>query len=159
MSSIKYTPLSSEIVEKLRMNGRDAHGNPPEHLISDGDGLPCRHCLNFIAPGEPYLVLSYKPFSTNQPYAEQGPIFLHANKCDSFDASQSRPLILSDNGAILIRGYTDEERIVYGTGQIIAKHDLEKSAAALFNRAEVAFIHVRSATNNCFQFRVDRASS
>ena len=54
----------------LQRGGPDAYGMPPERRISDGDGVPCRHCLRTVAAGKDYLVLAYRPFPEFQPYAE-----------------------------------------------------------------------------------------
>ena len=75
---------------RCRPAGPDAHGQKPEKQISDGDGVPCRHCLTRVAKGEPYLVLAYRPFPRDQPYAETGPIFLHAEPCPRFEEDGDR---------------------------------------------------------------------
>jgi hypothetical protein len=57
---------------------------------------------------------------------------------------------------MIVRGYSADERIVYGTGAVVATDRIEETAATLFARDDVAFVHVRSASNNCFQCRIDR---
>ena len=78
---IKYVALPTEEVRALQRGAPDAYGMPPERKVSGGDGVPCRHCLRHVRAGEPYLVLAYRPFPALQPYAETGPIFLHAEEC------------------------------------------------------------------------------
>jgi hypothetical protein len=63
------------------------------------------------------------------------------------------------NKQMLIRGYNQDNRIIYGTGQIVDPHDLTAAAETLFTRPEVVYIHVRSATNNCYQCRIERTTS
>lgn len=58
---------------------------------------------------------------------------------------------------MLIRGYGEDDRIVYGTGQTVATADLEKAAEKLLARPDVAYLRLRSAANNCFQCRIERA--
>ncbi len=55
---------------------------PPERRTSNGVGVPCRHCLRNVEAGRDYLILAYRPFPALQPYAETGPIFLHAEPCE-----------------------------------------------------------------------------
>ena len=62
-----------------------------------------------------------------------------------------------DSPAYLARGYGADERIVYGTGEVVALADLPVLAKALLTDARVAFVHVRSASNNCWQARIDAA--
>ncbi len=40
---------------------------------------------------------------------------------------------------------------------MIATADLEAAATALLERPEVAYLHPRSASNNCYQCRIERA--
>lgn len=80
--SIQFKALPTEHVRALQRGGSDAYGHTPERKISDGDGMPCRHCLRNIADGDAYLILAYRPFPNLQPYAETGPIFLHAEECE-----------------------------------------------------------------------------
>lgn len=154
--SLRYVAMPDEVAERLWKGGHDAYGNPPERQISDGDGVPCRHCLRNVEAGEAYLILAYRPFSSAQPYAETGPIFLHADECPAPDASATPP-ILASSGEYLLRGYGADERIVYGTGGVIPRARLEQRAEELLARPDVAFVHVRSAKYNCYQCRIEEA--
>ena len=143
--------------ERLRAGGVDANGQAPERAVSDGDGNPCRHCLGMIGKGEPMLVLAHRPFGTVQPYAEVGPVFLHAGPCAPYRAEAVPPCL--DSAAYLARGYGADERIAYGTGRVVALADLPARADELLADPRVAFVHVRSASNNCWQARIDRDQS
>lgn len=157
MTHFHFTAMPTEEARRFQAGGSDAYGLPPERRVSDGDGVPCRHCLEDVAKGEAYLVLAYRPFPAPQPYAETGPIFLHAGPCARSADRASIPPMLATRKAHLIKGYSDDDRIVYGTGQVVASGDLEAAAAAILARGDVAYIHVRSALNNCFTCRIDRA--
>jgi hypothetical protein len=56
---------------------------------------------------------------------------------------------------MLIRGYGADDRIVYGTGQIVPTAQLAPAASASLQRPEVAYVHARSASNNCYQCRIE----
>lgn len=152
---MKYTALETEKVYRLQNGGLDANGQAPEHSISDGEGNPCRHCLREIPEGEPMLVLAHRPFDTLQPYAETGPIFLCASECQSGE-SHDMPQILQTSPDYLVKGYDTSGRIIYGTGAIVSSDLLESYAGQLFKDVKVAYLHVRSARNNCYQLRIDR---
>ena len=154
---IRYLAIQTEIARALQGGAADAHGQVPEQQVSDGDGVPCRHCLQDVAAGEPYIVLAYRPFPELQPYAELGPIFLHAKPCVRAEDSTSAPAMLRKRKAHLIKGYGMNNRIVYGTGKIVASDDLDKEAAAIFERDDVAYVHVRSSVNNCYTCRIERS--
>ena len=147
--------LPTKVVRALQCGGVDVYGNLPERRISDGDGVPCRHCLKPVAAGDEYLVVAYRPFSTLQPYAETGPIFLHAHPCDQARLDSQLPAILS-SPEYIVRGYDNKEQIVYGTGAVTATVSIPDRVEELLADESISFVHVRSARNNCFQCRVDR---
>ena len=156
MSGIQFIALPTEQVDAYRTGALDANGQEPEHHISDGTGNPCRHCLADIAKDDSFLVLAHRPFDIIQPYAEVGPIFLHTEDCARFATAGEIPLLFRGDGDILMRGYNSEDRIIYGTGKIVTLPDLPAMAMNLFGNTEVSFIHLRSASNNCFQCRIER---
>ena len=153
---VRFLALATSVVRSLQAGGADANGQTPERHLSPGSGIPCRHCLRPVAAGEPYLILSHRPFPAPQPYAEQGPIFLHADPCPRQPPGAAVPAMLSSEH-YLIRGYGADDRIVYGTGQIVPTAALVAAAEQLFADSRLAYIHVRSATNNCFLCRLERA--
>lgn len=153
--SIRFIAMPTDLVARLQAGGPDANGQVPERAISDGDGVPCRHCLQQVAAGEPYLILAHRPFTSIQPYAECGPIFLHAESCSRYSKTDQLPPML-ESAQYILRGYNRAERILYGTGQIIPTPQILQCAAELLQREDVVFIHVRSATNNCFQCCIER---
>ena len=157
MSTVKFIAMPTAEARHFQSGGADAYGLKPEVKVSDGDGVPCRHCLQDVAKGETYLVLAYRPFPAPQPYAETGPIFLHATACKRAAESSTVPPMLSKRKAHLIKGYGADDRIVYGTGQIVASAELEGEAERILCRDDVAYVHVRSAVNNCCTCRIDRA--
>jgi hypothetical protein len=156
MTRIQFHAMPTELARRYQAGGADAYGRAPERRVADGSRVPCRHCLEDVAGGEGYLILAYRPFSELQPYAETGPIFLHAGPCERRpDAGETPPMLLRSQ-QMIVRGYGRDERIIYGTGQVVPTDRIAETAAWLLDRSDVAFIHVRSATNNCFQCRIDR---
>lgn len=155
--SIRIAALETALVRSLQSGGPDANGHAPERHICNGGMMPCRHCLTDIKAGEPYLILAHRPFPTAQPYAEQGPIFLHAEPCERHLEGAAVPALFLERQGYLIRGYAADDRIVYGTGRIVAPAAMAAAAQAMFGNDRVAYIHVRSASNNCYQARIDRA--
>ena len=153
--TVTFHPYDQHFVDAIRAGGPDANGQPAERAMSDGGGNPCRCCLRDIPKGTPMLILAARPFPAPQPYAETGPIFLCADPCEPW-ASAGVPPVLATRPEYLLKGYSDADRIVYGTGAVVPAGDLESYAAALLSRDEVAYVDVRSARNNCFQARITR---
>lgn len=155
MSKLRFLPIATETVRALQAGGPDANGHTPERHVSDGNGNPCRHCLSEIAEGETYLILAHRPFSEAQPYAEQGPVFLHADPCEAYGETGKVPKMFLEWDQLLIRGYGADDRIVYGSGQVVETSNMAEAARDLFGRGGISYIHVRSASNNCFQCRIE----
>lgn len=153
---ITYNGMPQADADALRAGGLDAYGNAAERAISDGEGNPCRCCLKHIPKGADMLIAAYRPFGALQPYAETGPIFLCADACQNMAAAF--PEVLASSPDYLLKGYSPDERIVYGTGQITPSEQIEDYAANLLERPDVAFVDVRSARNNCWQVRITRTS-
>jgi hypothetical protein len=149
--------MPSALAVAYRAGAVDANGQAPERQISDGGGVPCRHSLGYVGAGEAYLVLGYRPFPAPQPYAEVGPVFIHAEDCPAYDPALGLPpRHRNGKGEQILRGYGTDDRIVYGTGIVVRERDAEAQAVAILARADVAYVHMRSATNNCFTLRIDR---
>ena len=155
MTNIVFTAMPAKDAEDFRAGAADAYGNRPETAVSPG-GMPCRHCLDEIGAGEVMLVLAYRPFPSLQPYAETGPVFVHAEACDRYPLTDLLPPML-DSPDYIVRGYGDDDRIVYGTGAVTATGEIVSRARALLGREDVAYVHVRSARNNCYQCRIAKA--
>jgi hypothetical protein len=154
---IRFQAMPTEEVRAYQAGKPDANGQIPERHTSDGGGIPCRHCQQDVAKGDAYLILNYRPFPELQPYAESGPIFLHAEPCKRFEEDSEPPAMFFKNHRhYLIKGYNDRDRIVYGTGWIVEPADMPAAAEKILGRDDVRYVHVRSALNNCYQCRIDR---
>lgn len=157
MIALRYLALPTHEAEVYWAGKPDANGQTPERHVSPGGSIPCRHCLTEIAEGEPYLILAHRPFPAPQPYAEIGPIFLHAEPCERHPDAAATPKMFLGWERLLIKGYSADDRIVYGTGEVVPTADIERAAAAILERPGVAYVHGRSAKNNCYQVRIERA--
>ncbi len=153
MQTLRYIPITTEEVTAYRQGKLDYNQQIPEP--ADGTGSPCRHCLNDIANDETSLLLGYRPFPRPDPYAESGPIFIHATNCEYY-AHRSVPAIIKDREQIIIRGYDKNNRIIEGTGKVINTESVESEAHKLFTDDRVDYLHIRSVTNNCYFCRVER---
>lgn len=151
---IHFTAIPTEIVRAYQAGGPDANGQVPERQVSDGGGNPCRHCLQMIPKGAGMLVLAHRPFPAPQPYAELGPIFLCAAACAAGGGAELPAVLASPD--YIVRGYDANDRIVYGTGAVVPTAAIMTEAEARFADPNIAYVHVRSARNNCYQVRIDR---
>ena len=151
---MQFVAIPTAVVRGYQSGGLDANGQLPERMVSDGGGNPCRHCLKMIPKGAGMLVLAHRPFPSLQPYAEVGPIFLCVDPCAAGDGETLPDMLASPD--YIVRGYGSDDRIVYGTGGVVATVAIPERAEELLADARVAYVHVRSARNNCYQCRIDR---
>ena len=151
---MQFVAIPTDVVRHYQAGGADANGQVPERGVSDGGSNPCRHCLGMIPEGAGMLVLAHRPFPSPQPYAELGPIFLCADPCNAGGGVMQPEMLASPD--YIVRGYGMDDRIVYGTGGVVATGMIPARAEAVFADPRVAYLHVRSARNNCYQCRIDR---
>ena len=91
-------------------------------------------------------------------YAETGPIFVHAAACRWADPGDTLPSIFN-SASYILRGYDDDETIVYGTGGVVDRARIIDRAETILENPPVAFIHAESVQNNCFHCRIERAGT
>ncbi len=153
---LRYTAIPTDIARAYQAGRPDVFDHPPERATSDGGANPCRHCLKHVPAGADMLILAHKPFPGTHAYTEIGPIFLCADPCTT-GTGDTVPEILTTSPDYLVRGYATDDRIVYGTGAVIQAETLPARSAEILSRSDVAYLHVRSARNTCYQLRIDRA--
>ena len=140
---LNFTGLNSDLAARWQAGVPNADGHPPgRHVTAAGTG-PRRDCLGEIAGGAPYLILAHRPFPKPQPYAEVGPIFLCAAPCARYDGPAVPPLFLTWR-AIMIRGYGADNRIVYGSGQVIPPRSIRATSKYQLGQPAIAYLHLRS---------------
>lgn len=154
---LRIRGISTDDCERIRHGGLDANGQPALVRMAEGQANPCRHCLELIPAGEQKLVLAYRPFASLHPYAETGPIFLHATPCERYEREVLPPWFTYLEPAI-VRGYGADHWIRYDTGQVVSGTDIMRTCQHILSDASVAYVHVRS-KYNCFQCRVERPES
>ena len=158
-ASFRIVPLPTEIADAAR---RAVNAGSADHALITVDSpgsSPCRHCLRNIGAGEELFVFAYRPFPELQPYAETGPIFLHKQPCKRYSADEVLPPVLTTSTDFIVRGYGENDRIVYGTGAVTPIEKIPAYATELLARPGIAYVHVRSARNNCYQCRIDKVKA
>jgi hypothetical protein len=130
-----------------------AEGKPDHRIVvvDSPNSAPCRHCLQWAKPGERVILFPYDAIPPGKPYSERGPIFVHADPCRRYEELQYPDQFCHSRA---FRAYN-------------ANHDLidailpngeppEATIEKVFQNAETAFVHVRSATHGCYTFKIER---
>jgi hypothetical protein len=149
---LRYVPIPREIADEARRTRKDRFGHDVQVLMETG---PCRSCLRIAEEPEEFLLLSYQPLADRNPYAEIGPIFIHARECEPYSAPDEFPADFAER-RLVVRAYDRDGRIA---DAVVAEPGEAPAAAAQFlSDANIAEIHVRHTSYTCFDFRIVRAS-
>jgi hypothetical protein len=151
-STFRIVPLPTEVAERAR---RLVKTGVPNHAIVVADslgGYPCRHCLRFAKPGEGVILFSYASIPHDHPYSETGPIFVHAENCQRYSATDEYPADFRNGRAF--RAYDANYNMI--DAEVANGREPEAVIETLFQNPETAFVDARSVSRGCFTFRIQR---
>jgi hypothetical protein len=147
---MKYIPIPQEIADQARATLQDAFGHK---LHVERNQAPCRSCLRISKAPEDLILLSYQPLPDANPYAEVGPIFIHAQACEPYRAHEFPADFLERE--LVVRAYGRDGRIADAV--VAAAGKAEDAAANFLADENVAEVHIRHTSYTCFDFKVVRA--
>jgi len=153
--ALRVDAIPDADLARIRGRGTDDFGNPVVvSVVDEAGGTPLRCCLREAVPGERVALIAYRPSHIGGPYAEVGPVFIHAEACGGYTAPDRYPEGFRHRQQVL-RAYDAEGRIV---DAVIAQDgdEAESVCAALLSRPEIAYIHSRNVLYGCYMFTVRR---
>ncbi|MEU5736737.1 DUF1203 domain-containing protein [Streptomyces tendae] len=151
-------PIPPGVLEELRTT--DDAGRVPAPVTDDEGGAPLRCCLRRSRAGERIALVSYAPLrrwaartgADPGAYDEQGPVFVHAEKCAGPDGEG----LAFTNAHRTLRRYSSDGRIL--GGRLVEGADAFAPALReAFDDPAVAFVHVRAVEYGCFLYEVTRS--
>jgi len=151
-SSFRIVPVRTEIADAAR---REAEAGAPDHAFVTADspnGYPCRHCLRWAQPGERMILFPFAAIAAGRPYSESGPIFVHAEPCERYAATDEFPPDFR-NGRVL-RAYNSQRDMI--AAEVVNGEEPEAVIERFLQKPETAFVHVRSASHGCYTMEVER---
>ncbi len=155
LSSLRVDALPPNDLARIRDQDADDFGNPLVATIVDSTGgTPLRCCLREARVGEQVALIAYQPSKIGGPYAEVGPVFIHATACAGYAAPDRYPDDFRPRRQLL-RAYGADGGIVDAT--IVENGDqAEEACAAFLARPDIAYIHSRNVLHGCYMFTVRR---
>ena len=150
-TKLKFLPIPLELSAEARATMTDRFGH---RLHITKTMAPCRLCLRISKAPEDFILLSYQPLPDTGPYAEIGPIFIHADPCEPYADSQTFPQDFASRPLVL-RSYDragdihDSLVAEAGEGELRANELLDDPAATE--------VHVRHVSHTCFDFKIVRS--
>lgn len=151
-NNFQIRPLSPEVADLARKTRVDRFGNALT-VLRDGKPHQCRVCLTMSHPNEGVILLAHRPFESNQPYAETGPIFVHERPCQPYNDSFTYPPEFP-RSAVVLRAYSNEDRIV--GAEAVGERVVETVIEEILANPAVEYIHARNLGYGCFMFRINR---
>lgn len=151
-NTFRVVALSTPVAQTARDKAAAGASNHKLSIVQAEQSAPCRHCLTWAKPGERVILFPFQAIASDRPYAESGSIFVHADPCARYEASDEFPPELRNGRAV--RAYNNEDEIIAGE---IANGAPEETAARLLQDERAKYLHVRSATHGCYTFKVERA--
>ncbi len=151
-TSYRVVPLPTEVAVAAR---QAAEAGAPDHARIRADaptGYPCRHCLRWAETGEELILFPYASIPSGYPYAETGPIFVHAQSCARYEAIDRYPEDFR-KGRVL-RAYNEGREMI--DAAVVAERDPETVIENLLQNPETSFLQARSADRGCFTFALVR---
>jgi hypothetical protein len=157
MSDLNVIAIDPGRLDSIRTAGRDEHGNDLVAHAAEG-WEPLRCCLRIARADEQIALISYSPFTVRSPWAEVGPVFIHAAACPGYPSAGELPAEWR-TGPRILRTYYADESLDYDDITFVRKgEDVEPVLHDLLSRPRVAAVHVRAAAAQCFGYEVRRAS-
>jgi hypothetical protein len=144
-------------LDGIRSLGHDESGNPLAPFSAAG-WEPLRCCLSLAPVGDSVMLISYSPFTVRSPWAETGPVFVHAGRCPGYRETDALPDDLR-TGPRLLKTYDAEGCLDYADITVIGEgEDIEAPLLDLLSRPTVTTVHVRALGAQCFTYVVTRRS-
>jgi uncharacterized protein DUF1203 len=155
MSSIRVVAIPTELAETVRRKTTDPQFGFPVYTTPAGDGLPCRHCLDWIAArAERATLFTFDPFAGVEKLPLPGPVYIHAERCERYPQDGGIPARLMTSPRTL-NAYARGRRLV--AQEYVESGNAETTIERLFQRPDIDYVHVRSTTAGCYTFRLERA--
>ncbi|HEY7027673.1 MAG TPA: DUF1203 domain-containing protein [Gemmatimonadales bacterium] len=153
MATFRYAGITNALADEVRQTRRSPqYGHPAYQEVAKGTG-PCRLCLRTFTVGEEDRILfTYQPFSEPGSLPAPGPVFIHAEACERYDAAS-----LPDDFRklpMVIEGYLSGGKLALQT--LVNGTPAEELIAEAFAIPGVRYVHIRNAEAGCFMARVDK---
>ena len=160
-TAFRVHAIPPRTLSEIRLAGRDRFGNELIPIVDADGGSPLRCCLRRSTPGEQLYLIAHRPFSRPGPYAEAGPVFVHASACLGYRENDAYPAGYRHWPTMVFRPYRHDaelncDAIAYDAIQMGEGATAETLIGDIFADATINFIHTRNVYAGCFMFSITR---
>src|SRR5690349_23625576 len=133
---LNVVALPTAIAEQARQRARKGAADHRIVTVDSPSTAPCRHCLRWAQPGERVILFPYAAIPSGHPYSETGPIFVHANDCQRYSATNEYPGDFRNGRAF--RAYDSNYNII--DAQVVDGSEPEVVIESLLRNPDTAFV-------------------
>jgi hypothetical protein len=142
--------IDQRLVEEVRTSLKAPDYEHPAVVEDRATGYgPCRACLKkFKIGSERRILFTYDPFREVEPYPLPGPIYVHAERCTSYDRTAGFPTELADL-PLTFNAYGPGRELI-AQERVHDQDEVEPTIERLLARRSVEYVHVRNTEAGCF---------
>ena len=122
-------------------------------IVDSKPGYPCRVSLADAEVGETVVLVNFEHQPADTPFRSAHAIFVRQHAEQAFPERGEVPAVLLSR-LISVRAFDDRHYMV--NADVVAGSDLHKAIPAMFEDADVAYLHLHNAKLGCFLARVTR---
>ncbi|HTL37946.1 MAG TPA: DUF1203 domain-containing protein [Kofleriaceae bacterium] len=122
-------------------------------FADSSEGHPCRVSLAEAAIGEELLLAPYEHHATSSPYRGAGPVYIRRSATKQVVLDEVPPLLLVR--MLSVRAYDETGMMQHA--DVVDGRTLAPVLEGLFDRGDVAYVHVHYAKPGCFACVATRA--
>jgi hypothetical protein len=122
--------------------------------VDENPGFPCRVSLMDAPIGEAVILTPFQHHEVNSPYQAAGPIFVREAAQTAKPEINEIPLMFHHR-LLSVRGYDDAA--IMKAARVVAGNELEETIRRLFEKSNLAYLHIHNAAPGCFNCVVQRA--
>jgi hypothetical protein len=113
MVGFRVLPIDPALAETVRNTLKSPQYGHPAHVeLATGYG-PCRACLKQFQTGkENRILFTYNPFAGLDAYPSPGPVFIHAESCESYGDPEKFPEQLLRSLPLTLEAYGENRWII-----------------------------------------------
>ena len=152
--AFRTVPIPVSVAETARHERRSPQYGHPAHTETATGYGPCRLCLETFSVGvDERMLFTYNPFDGLDAFPSPGPVFVHAEGCNPFDAPSGFPEALRALPLVL-EGYAPGRWLV--ARDRVLDGSVEAAAERIFSHEAVDYVHVRNWEAGCYIARLER---
>lgn len=150
----KVVPIHAEITKSVRENMvSPQYKHPASVAVATGYG-PCRQCLKKLIVGEDERILfTHNAFENLSNLPLPGPVFIHKEECESFDAKGFPPELI--DLPLLFESFGNESELI--KREKVQTESIDLQIEETLSSRAVNYINIRNAEAGCFVARIERA--